>query len=336
MTRPPLPAPGPANGAGGLTADQIAELSSAELSAGRLPLRAQWRLAEQRERRERGEPGSFTSNLTTDEFAAIRSVGFAPVGQVMGSVVINVGWLYASCGYYAGGGYGFGMSPVVSVKASQQIMNQARFTAIDRLRQECAGLGGDGVVGVCLTAGYLRGHRVGVRGDGTAVRADGDVRPKKPFTSDLSGQDFAKLLRAGWMPVGFVQGVGITLRHKDWTQSMQQRSFLNQELVGPTALVSQARKAARKTLRNDAAQQGGHSVVLRDMYLNMYETRCRSNTEGEDSWPRRTSGGQPSCRSAPATPTSQNSHSPCSALTRRRATRSEASRPATTETEESR
>ena len=34
-----------------------------------------------------GQPGAFTSDLSTQEFAAIRSVGFRPVGQVMGSAV---------------------------------------------------------------------------------------------------------------------------------------------------------------------------------------------------------------------------------------------------------
>ena len=89
------------------TEERIAEASAAELSAGRLPMRAQWRLAEQRQRAERGEPGSFTSDLTVEEFAAIRSVGFSPVGQVMGSAVYNVGWAYSGCGYY---GY-YGNSP---------------------------------------------------------------------------------------------------------------------------------------------------------------------------------------------------------------------------------
>ena len=34
--------------------------------------------------------GVFTSNLTVDEHHAIRSVGFSPVGQVMGSCVYNM------------------------------------------------------------------------------------------------------------------------------------------------------------------------------------------------------------------------------------------------------
>lgn len=42
---------------------------------------------------------SFTSNLTVAEHHAIRSVGFTPVGQVLGSCVYVVGWTGAwNCG----------------------------------------------------------------------------------------------------------------------------------------------------------------------------------------------------------------------------------------------
>ncbi len=36
--------------------------------------------------------GTWGSALTTDEFAAIRSVGFEPVGQVLGAAVYSVGY----------------------------------------------------------------------------------------------------------------------------------------------------------------------------------------------------------------------------------------------------
>ena len=88
---------------------------------------------------------------------------------------------------------------------------------------------------------------------GTAVRADGSRRPKKPFTSDLSGQDFAKLIRSGWVPVDLVQGVGAVMRHDDWT-GPPDRSWSNQELVGSTQLVSAARQAARESLRGRRRQ----------------------------------------------------------------------------------
>jgi uncharacterized protein YbjQ (UPF0145 family) len=271
----------------GWTPEAIAEASARELAAGRLPLQAQWRIAEQRARRDAGEPGSFTSNLTTQEFAAIRSVGFSPVGQVMGSAVYNVGWSYTGCGYL--GAYGSGMAgpglfsasygriaqaPVVSVPAVRNLLEQARHRAIERMRAECHGLGGDGVVGVRLAVGDFYGNGLEFLAMGTAVRADGSKRPKKPFTSDLSGQDFAKLLRGRWVPVDLVLGIGAVIRHDDFAQQMQMGSWQNVELTGMTSLVNAARASAREELDKDAATRGGHTVVLQTMQLNVFENRC--------------------------------------------------------------
>ena len=290
------------------TAEEIAQGSAAEISAGRLPLRAQWRIAEQRGRRDRGEPGSFTSDLTVEEFAAIRSVGFSPVGQVLGSAVYNVGWSYTGCGYYYGGagfggpalggprlgGPGFGgpglggiaggwmSAPVVPVPATQQLLNQARHRAVERMRQECAGLGGDGVVGVRLSVQSFYGNGLEFMAIGTAVRADGRARPPRPFTSDLTGQDFAKLIRAGWVPVALVQGVGAMIRHDDWTVMSQRGSWYNQELNGLTELVHAARDAARASLATDAKHRGGHTVLLRDLTLHVSGQHCAGGGEGED------------------------------------------------------
>ena len=103
----------------------------------------------------------------------------------------------------------------------------------------------------------------------------------QPFTSDLSGQDFAKLMRAGWVPVDLVQGVGAVIRHDDWAQRMQQSSWMNQEVVGTTQLVTAARASARDSLAKDSAKRGGHTVVLQKMQLNVFETRCAYG--GEDA-----------------------------------------------------
>jgi len=279
----------------------IAEASIQEIAAGRLPLQAQWRINEQRHQRDAGEPGAFTSALSVQEFAAIRSVGFTPVGQVLGSAVYNVGWTYSGCGYVGGFGYsrygggynrggfsGFGLggsqwspAPVVDVPAVRQLLEQARHRAVERMRVEAAGLGGDGVVGVRLSVGSFYGNGLEFMAIGTAVRADGAKRPKKPFTSDLSGQDFAKLLRAGWVPVDLVQGVGAVIRHDDWAQRMQQSSWMNQEMVGSTQLVTAARAAARDSIAADAGKRGAHSIVLQNMQLNIFESRCAYG--GEDA-----------------------------------------------------
>ena len=52
--------------------------------------------------------GTWGSALTADEFAAIRSVGFEPVGQVLGACVYNIGYTggYACPGAWGNWGYG--------------------------------------------------------------------------------------------------------------------------------------------------------------------------------------------------------------------------------------
>ena len=79
-----------------------------------------------------------------------------------------------------------------------QAMYQARDTAIGRMTAECARLGGHGVVGVRLSRGSFPLGGLEFTAIGTAVRAPGAACGRQePFTSDLSGQDFAKLITAG-------------------------------------------------------------------------------------------------------------------------------------------
>ena len=65
-----------------------------------LPAAAQARMAEIR------GSGTWGSSLSTDEFAAIRSTGFEPVGQVLGAAVYNVGYTggFACPGAWSGFG----------------------------------------------------------------------------------------------------------------------------------------------------------------------------------------------------------------------------------------
>src|SRR6204780_519735 len=62
-----------------------------------LPPAARSRLAEIR------TSGTWGSALSTDEFAAIKSVGFEPVGQVLGAAVYNIGF---TGGYNCPGAWG--------------------------------------------------------------------------------------------------------------------------------------------------------------------------------------------------------------------------------------
>jgi uncharacterized protein YbjQ (UPF0145 family) len=97
-------------------------------------------------------------------------------------------------------------------------MYHARELAMTRMEVEAKTLGADGVVGVRLDVemkefGSDIAEFIAV---GTAVKAEPNAagggvtkwRNNKdlPFTSDLSGQDFWTLIRAGYAPLGMVMG----------------------------------------------------------------------------------------------------------------------------------
>src|SRR5580704_14453565 len=189
------------------------------------------------------QSGTWGSALTSDEFAAIRSVGFEPVGQVLGAAVYNIGFTggYNCPGAWGSWGYGTPARTVTQVSSRGgfgsfaplvQAMYQARHKALDRMTTECTELGGHGVVGVRLTIGTFPAGGLEFKAIGTAIRAPGvpPVEPKSkgrglrgPFTSDLSGQDFTKLIMKGWVPAGLALGISIGSRHDDWLTVGQTR-----------------------------------------------------------------------------------------------------------------
>ena len=234
---------------------------------------------------------AFTSDLTVDEHHAIRSVGFSPVGQVMGSCVYHIAYRGSrNCGYtgwtvvhnnqspYSGRNrFTGGLATATEAADLSASLYEARKLAMKRMRQECSGLGGDGVVAVRLTIAPFPAGGLEFRAIGTAVRADGPVRPRRPFLSDLTGQDFAKLVTAGWVPCGLVLGLAVAVRHDDDRTRMQAgMSRRNTEIGGFTELVDSARRWARDRLRKDCARTGGTGVVVRTTTLQVSERSCAS------------------------------------------------------------
>jgi uncharacterized protein YbjQ (UPF0145 family) len=251
--------------------------------------------------------GTWGSALTADEFAAIRSVGFEPVGQVFGAAVYDAGAASGSSCPGTSVASGVAGAPVESgapgvlgappsspqgappALATQvsgqgaagsfaplaQAMDQARHTAVGRLITECAQLGGHGVVGVHVSRGsFLGATQFTVIG--TAVRAPGAAHGRSaPFASDLSGQDFAKLIRAGWVPVGLALGLSIGSRHDDRDTNRQARwTSGNAEIVGWTELVSQSRHDARCQLETDVSRLGAEGVVIAAMPMRVRQRDC--------------------------------------------------------------
>jgi len=227
--------------------------------------------------------GTWGSALTADEFAAVRSAGFEPVGQVFGAAVYSAGSASGNGCPGTPGSSGDGSATQVpgqegagSFGPLMQAMGQARHTAVGRMITECAELGGHGVVGVRVSRGTfpLGGQQFTVIG--TAVRApDAAHGQPAPFTSDVSGQDFAKLIMTGWVPVGLVLGLSIGSRHDDRDTARQTRwSSGNAEVAGWTDLVSQSRHGARRQLESDVKRLGAEGVVIATMQMRVRQRDC--------------------------------------------------------------
>ena len=235
--------------------------------------------------------GTWTSALSTNEFAAIRSVGFEPVGQVMGSAVFHIGrsgayWGYHDCLFQgAGYGYSYGNIGHAPVALSGQgapssrlvgVYETARRTALDRMTTECQALGGDGVVAAQLTMApfIAQPNCLEFKVIGTAVRAQGPNRPRHPFTSHLDGQGFAKLLASGWVPVELLVGMSIGVRHDDYRTQSQTYSWRNVEVTGWSELVHGVRADARRQLQRQGARQGGDGIILANSSLRVWREGC--------------------------------------------------------------
>jgi uncharacterized protein YbjQ (UPF0145 family) len=237
--------------------------------------------------------GTWGSALSIEEFAAIRSVGFEPVGQVLGAAVYNIGYTggYGCPGSWSGffGGWGAGTTQVSSsggwgsFRPLIQAMSEARHKAINRMTAECSALGGHGVVGVSLRIGNFPSGGLEFRAIGTAVRGAGAAVPPRPFSSDLSGQDFAKLITAGWVPVGLSLGISMAARHDDWmTVRMRSWGAGNTEVAGYTELVNMTRHDARVQLESDVARLGAGGVVVSSNHLQVRERECPSQENRTD------------------------------------------------------
>lgn len=278
-------------------------MSSPEEPGHGLPPSAEARLAELRSTR------SWGSSLEVNEFAAISRVGFRPVGQVLGAAVYHVGdagdeecpygmAVYRGEGNRAyrppGSGQWLGPGPVVPPKGAAAIgsarrlvsvLYQARRAAISRMTAECAALGGLGVIGVTLTIGPFGDAEdiLEFKAFGTAVSAPGVVSRAQPFASDLSGQDFTKLVAHGFVPVGLALGVAVGYRHDDWlTQGQTRWTAGNVEVDGYSDLVRQMRTDARNELELDLVRMGAEGVVVQEIKTQISERRCPIVPFGKD------------------------------------------------------
>jgi uncharacterized protein YbjQ (UPF0145 family) len=203
-------------------------------------------------------PGApFTSDLSVSEYLLLKESGFEPLGLVLGSSIYHVGLQVAR----------WNTSQELTVLS--QAMYNGRELAMDRMVDEADKLGADGIVGVNLNmAMYSWGEDVyEFVAMGTAVRSvsgqPGAHRAPngKPFTSDLSAQDFYRLLFTGSIPVSFVFGICVYhVAHQGVIQSLRQAGR-NVEMPLFTQAVYAARELALGRMQAESTKAQSNGIV---------------------------------------------------------------------------
>jgi uncharacterized protein YbjQ (UPF0145 family) len=148
-----------------------------------------------------------------------------------------------------------------------QAMYYARNLAMTRMQEEANILGADGIIGVRLeVTRYEWGEALAeFMAVGTAVRSRSGQNFRNtrglPFTSDLSGQDFWTLLRAGYRPAGMVMGSCVYhVAHQSLGQWFKQIGQ-NVEMANFTQALYDARELAMERMQAEAASVGAQGVV---------------------------------------------------------------------------
>ena len=148
-----------------------------------------------------------------------------------------------------------------------QAMYEARELAMTRMEEEADQLGADGIVGVRLDIGrYEWGeHLAEFIAIGTAVKhREGQMHRApngRPFTSDLSGQDFWTLLASGHRPVGLVMGSCVYhVAHQGMFASMRQIGQ-NVEMPNFTQALYDARELAMERMQKEAEELKAEGIV---------------------------------------------------------------------------
>jgi uncharacterized protein YbjQ (UPF0145 family) len=204
----------------------------------------------------RSEPA--LSDLSVTEFLTLSRAGFLPMGMVIGTSVYDAGWAGA-----------WGQTREITQLSNA--MHKARHLAVSRMRQQATNHKAEGVVGVRLQVEHhvwRGGHTVAkFVALGTAIAFDREHAAQRlrhapnlhlaggrPFTSDLSGQDFVTLLRAGYRPVELAMGSCVYEIAADYANLYTMSGNYQtppQEMVPYTQAFFDAREAAMERLTDD-------------------------------------------------------------------------------------
>lgn len=241
---------------------RAAEVDLERIRQGGIPLGAEERL----KRVATASTPFFTSDLSAKEYALAQAGGLQPVAQVMGSSVVQQGWVGMQRGYYVTG----------EITALSAPWNLARDRAFDRLRQEAELAGADGVIGIEMNAGSLAGPgNVEIVVFGTAVR-DSTLQPSSSGRQlgmcTLSGQDVDKLRRIGAEVcgvVGYTTVISVQLgQNSSWVMNSGAGMFggggarMNAEIPEIAQGVYDARNRVMLEVRRQANAVHANDIVV--------------------------------------------------------------------------
>jgi uncharacterized protein YbjQ (UPF0145 family) len=228
--------------------EQHHETYDADSTAG-IPEHGRERLEKMREK------SFFTSDLSVNEFLLVKAAGFEPLGLVVGSSIYHIGLQMRS------------WNKNQELEVLTQAMYEARELAMTRMEEEADQLGADGVVGVRLDISrYEWGADLAeFIAIGTAVRhAEGVLHRApngRPFTSDLSGQDFYTLLSAGYRPLGLVMGTCVYHVAHQGLGGWFNRIGRNTEMPNFTQALYDARELAMERMQAEGEAIEAEGIV---------------------------------------------------------------------------
>ncbi len=197
----------------------------------------------------------FTSELSVAEFALLEQMGCQPLGFVMGSSIYHVGWSQT-----------FRQNCEVTVLS--QAMYASRELAMSRMQAEADALGADGIVGVQLEWKPVAWSAEAVEfiSFGTAIRGPAGSNWRMPgtgsaFTSDLSVNDFYRLVTTAYVPVAFVLGTCVYHIAVQSLRQMWGQMARNTEMSVQTQGLYEAREIAMSRMQAEAERDGATGIV---------------------------------------------------------------------------
>jgi uncharacterized protein YbjQ (UPF0145 family) len=238
---------------------RAAEADLERIRQGGIPLGAEERL----KRVAAASTPFFTSDLSSKEYALAQASGLQPVAQVMGSSVVQHGWMGAQTAYYSSG----------EIPALAEPWNLSRNRAFDRLRQEAELADADLVIGIDMRTGSLGdAGNVELVVFGTAVR-DGTLAPRasgRLGMCTLSGQDVDKLRRMGAEVCGVVGHTTVLSvqlgMNSAWVMNTSGMfgggARTNTEITEISRGVYEARNRVMAEVRRQASAAGANNIVV--------------------------------------------------------------------------